>query len=138
MIQDLIFGFFFFFFWKSSTFQWTYESFFLISNFLAESLKAKAKTSEKDYLFYNTVSLKKRHSFYEPQLTLKITCSRNTANNLSNFTNFQQTFFCFVLEKKHLHCAFSGRPRNGFLKHFESKCLYIFVYPRQKMFVPET
>ena len=76
-----------------------YEGFFLISNFLAESLKAKAKTSEKDDLFYNTVSLKKRNSFYEPQLTLKITCSRNTANNLSDFTNFQQTFFCLALEK---------------------------------------
>ena len=27
------------------------------------------KTSEKDHLFHNTISLKKPHSFYEPQLT---------------------------------------------------------------------
>ena len=39
-----------------------------ISDFLAESLKAN-KTSKKDHSFYNTVSLKKPHSFYEPQLT---------------------------------------------------------------------
>ena len=34
-----------------------------ISAFLAESLKAN-KTSKKDHSFYNTVSLKKPHSFY--------------------------------------------------------------------------
>ena len=39
-----------------------------ISDFLAESLKAN-KTSKKDHSFYNTVSLKKPHSFYEPQFT---------------------------------------------------------------------
>ena len=39
-----------------------------ISDFLAESLKAN-KTSKKDHSFYNTVSLKKSHSYYEPQLT---------------------------------------------------------------------
>ena len=39
-----------------------------ISDFLAESLKAN-KTSKKDHSFYNTISLKKPHSFYEPQFT---------------------------------------------------------------------
>ena len=39
-----------------------------ISDFLAESLKAN-KTSKKDHPFYNTVSLKKPHLFYEPQFT---------------------------------------------------------------------
>ena len=37
---------------------------FLFSDLLGESLKAK-----KDHSFYNTVLLKKPHSFYEPQLT---------------------------------------------------------------------
>ena len=41
---------------------------FLISDFLAESLKA-SKNYRKKYSFYNTVSLKKPHSFYEPHLT---------------------------------------------------------------------
>ena len=43
------------------------QYFFLISDFLAESLKVKSKTSEKDHTFYNTVSLKKPHSYDEPQ-----------------------------------------------------------------------
>ena len=42
------------------------QYFFLISDFLAESLKVKSKTSEKDHSFYNTVSLKKPHSCDEP------------------------------------------------------------------------
>ena len=41
---------------------------FFISDFLAERLKAN-KTSKKDHSFYNTVSLKKPHSFDKPQLT---------------------------------------------------------------------
>ena len=53
MIQNFIFGFY-----------------LLISDSLAESIKAKKKTSKIDYPFYNTVSLKKHHSFYEPQLNI--------------------------------------------------------------------
>ena len=37
---------------------------FLFSDLLVECLKAK-----KDHSFYNTVLLKKPHSFYKPQLT---------------------------------------------------------------------
>ena len=51
MIQNLIFG-----------------VCLLTSDFLAESLKAN-KNEQKNHLFYNTVSLKKPHSFYQPQLT---------------------------------------------------------------------
>ena len=39
-----------------------------IPDFLAGSLNP-TKTSEKNHSFYNTVLLKKPHSFYEPQLT---------------------------------------------------------------------
>ena len=45
------------------------NSFFLILYFLSESLKAKTKTSKRDYLFYNTVLLKKPCFFHKPQLT---------------------------------------------------------------------
>ena len=41
-------------------------------------------------------------------------------------------------QKKHLRCTISRRPRNSFLKHFERKCLYISVYLRKKILVPET
>ena len=40
----------------------------LNSDFLLESLKAN-KNWQKNHSFYHTVSLKKLHSFYEPQLT---------------------------------------------------------------------
>ena len=39
-----------------------------ISDFMVQSLKAN-KTSKKDHSNYNTASLKKPDSFYEPQLT---------------------------------------------------------------------
>ena len=41
--------------------------FFLISDFLAKVSKP-TKASKKDHTFYNTVPLKKPHSFYEPQI----------------------------------------------------------------------
>ena len=31
-------------------------------------------------------------------------------------------------QKKYLHCTISWRTRTAFLKHFESKCLYISIY----------
>ena len=41
-------------------------------------------------------------------------------------------------QKKHLHCTISWHPRTAFLKHFESKFLYISVYLIKKIFVPKT
>ena len=41
-------------------------------------------------------------------------------------------------QKKHLHWTISWHPRTGFLKHLESKCLYISVYLIKKIFVPKT
>ena len=41
-------------------------------------------------------------------------------------------------KKNHLHCTISWRPRTTFLMHFESKCLYISVYVRKKIFVSKT
>ena len=88
--------------------------FSLISDILAKSLKAKIKTSEKDDLFHNTVYSKTSLILWaSTHLTLKIRCSRSTANNLSDFTNIQQTCFCLVLEK-YLHCTISGRSITAF------------------------
>ena len=74
MIQNLLFGFFFEniisdiqLFYICSIVPVVIRVFF-ISDFLVERLKAN-KTSKKDHSFYNTISLKKPHSFYEPQLT---------------------------------------------------------------------
>ena len=40
-------------------------------------------------------------------------------------------------QKKHLHCTISWHPRTAFLKHFESKCLYISVYLIKEYFCPK-
>ena len=58
---------------------------FLILAFLAESLKAnkKTKTSKKGHSFYNTILLKKPHSFYQPQLTWL-----NSINNFLKVARF--------------------------------------------------
>ena len=40
--------------------------------------------------------------------------------------------------KKYLQCTISRHPRTAFLKHFESKFLYIFVYLIKKIFVSMT
>ena len=71
MIQNLIFGILFLkiFFWTYNYFiflqtcQCSSSEFLLISDLLAESLEAK-----KDHSFYNTVLLRKPHSFYEPEI----------------------------------------------------------------------
>ena len=51
------------------TFQWTSSEYFFYFRFSSIKPQSKQKTSEKDHLTYNTVSLKKPHSFYKPQLT---------------------------------------------------------------------
>ena len=66
---------------------------FLVSDFLAESLK--------DRSFYNTVSLKNTSLILRTSthLTLKVLCSRNTANNLSHFTNVRANLFLVGVRK---------------------------------------
>ena len=45
-----------------------------------QKVSKPAKSTEKDHSFYNTVSLKKPHSFYEPQPALKIICLATQSN----------------------------------------------------------
>ena len=86
--------------------------------------------------FHNTVSLKKRRSFYDPQLTRH--CKNDTPTThrktLLTLQVFQQTFLV-SLRKKKLHYTIS---RTAFSKHFQSKCLYISVYLRKNIIVPKT
>ena len=81
--------------------------FTLILDFLSEILK----DNNKQYSFTQKASL---ILWTFTHLTLKIICYRNTAKSLSDFTNFQ----------------ISWHPKTAFLKHFESKFLYISVYFR--------
>ena len=51
---------------------------------------------------------------------------------------FLSKYISVWCRKKHLPFTIFWRPRTAFLKHFECKCLYIYVYLRKKTFVPET
>ena len=53
------------------------------------------KTSEKDHSFYNTVSLKKPHLFYEPQLN-----SLDIENNMLA-KHSQKPFSLYKFSSKH-------------------------------------
>ena len=112
------------------TFQWTSsEIFFLISEFLAESLKTnKKKTTKKDHTLYKTVLLKKISLILRTltHLTLKMIFFRNTVKNL----------WLHKCSCKHvyLHYTISWRPRTVFLKYFESKSLYISNLLKKKLF----
>ena len=72
----------------------------------------------------------------------------DTENNMLP-QNDQKLFSLYKLSSKHFSVwspkktfakmvqYISWRPRNAFLKYFESKCLYISVCLRKKIFVPE-
>ena len=87
----------------------------LISDFLAESLKANKNWQKRSLILqYRIKNILSQHS-----------------QNLTHLTNFPWNIFLVGVKKNiPLHSAFS--------RHRESKYLYIPVYLRKKMFVPET
>ena len=132
---------------------------FRACNFLMFVHKFQWASSE----FFSNFRFYTRKSESERKLAKKIThfiiqfCSKN----LIHFTNLnsldiknnmlpqysQKRFWLYIFsskpvsvwyQKKNLQWVISWRPRTAFLKHFESKCLYISAYSRKKTFVPET
>ena len=73
---------------------------FLISDFLAESLKTNKNQRKRSLIlqhsFTQNTSLILRISTH---LTLKIICSRNASKNLSHFTSFPANMFLFGVRK---------------------------------------
>ena len=107
MIQKLISGIFFF--WKCyfghatflRTFLWTSSEFFLISDFLAGSLKANKNYRKRSLIFqYGLTQNTSLISLTSTHLILKIIYSQNTIKNLSHFTNFPVNIFLFGVRKK--------------------------------------
>ena len=98
---------------------------FFIPEFVAENLKANKIQWKRSHSFY--YSFAQKASLILQILTLlklKIISSQNTSKNI---LIFQQACFCLEPEKTFaLHHLLTSR--TTFLKHFESKCLYIFVY----------
>ena len=66
------------------------KKFFLTSDFLAESLNA-TKINEENHLSYSTISLKKPHSFYQPQLTRHWKINAPATQPFLTLQIFQQT-----------------------------------------------
>ena len=82
--------------------------------------------------------LAKKISHFTAQFRLKILTYFTNLNLLDIENNMllqrsQNPFWIYKFfssdsvwcQKYHLHCTISWRPRTAFLKHFESKCLYI-------------
>ena len=114
-------------------------SFFLISDYLAEGLRANKNQQTKSHIFqYGFAQETSLISRTLTHLTLKIVCSHNTAKKLSDFTNFPANMFLFGIRKNICTTPFLDAQELQFLKHFESKCLHISIYLLKKSFVSET
>ena len=146
MIQNLIFGII------------LLKILFLAYNFFI-FIHMFQRTSSK---FFFDFRFSRRKSQSQQKLLIKITyfAIQVRSKHLTHFTNVnsldnennmlpkhcQKSFSlykCFRkhvsvwCQKKHLHCTISWHPRTAFLKHFESKCLYISVWHLIKIFVPK-
>ena len=77
------------------TFSGHYQSFLQFFDFLAESLKAKKKQQQKSSLIlqYSFAQKTSLILWTSTNLTLNLICFRNTAKNLSHFTNFPANSF---------------------------------------------
>ena len=115
------------------TFQRTSSEFSIISDCLAESLKA-SKNYRKISLILQYSFAQKTSLIYEPQLIwhLKWYALETQPKAFPNLQKiFQQTCFCLVSQKIFaLHRFLTAK--TAFLKHFESKCPFIAVYLRKK------
>ena len=108
---------------------------FLISDFLPESLKANKKVAKKITNF-TTVSLKKLTHFTNLN-SLDVESDMLPQHSQKPFSlyKFSSKHVSVWCQKKYLHCTISWRPGTAFLKHFESKGLYIPIYlPKKKFF----
>ena len=145
MIQNLIFVILFFeniisCFRTSTlvhTFQSTSSEFFLFQ-ILWQKISKQIKTSEKGHSFYNTVSLKRRHVTNLNSFEIETNMLPKHRQKTLSFYEFSSKHVSVWRQKKHLHCPISWSPRTTFLKHFESKYVYISVYLPQKIFVSKT
>ena len=146
MIQNLIFGILFLkiLFWAYNlfifvrTFQWTSSEFFL--NFIFSTRKSQNRQKLAKRITHFTIQICSKnltHLRTSTHLTLKIMCSRNTTNNLSDFTNFPAKMFLYGVRFA-LHHFLTPKNCILFLKDFESKCLCISLYLRKKAFVSKT
>ena len=116
-----------------------HQSFFLIFRFSSRKSQSQQKLAKK--ITHFTIQFRSKNLIHFTNLN-----SLDIENNmlpqhsqkyfwLYKFSSKHVPVWC---QKKHLDCTISWRQIIAFLKHFESKCLYISVYLRKKIFVPKT
>ena len=137
MIQNLIFGILLLkisflaynFFIFIHMFQQTSLKFFFDFRFSRGKPQSQQKLSIK--ITYFAIQIRSKHLTHFTNLN-----SLDTENNMLP-KHWQKPFLLYKLfskhvsvwcQKKHLHCTNSWHPRTAFLKHFESKSLYIPVH----------
>ena len=147
MIQNLIFRILFFkillrvcnAFIFVHIFQWASSEFFFIFRFSSRKSQSQQKLAKK--ITHFTIQFRSKNLIHFTNLN-----SLDIENNMLP-QHSQKCFWLYKFsskhvpvwyQKKHLGCTISWRQRTAFLKHFESKCLYISVYLRKKIFVPKT
>ena len=108
----------------------TWSVYLLISDFLEESQSQKKLAGK-----VTNFTIQFRSKNFKPHL---IQHYENYTPALPPKTLLTQTSFWLVSDKCTLHCIISMHPKTAFSKHLESKCLYISVNLRNKIFVPET
>ena len=125
MIQNLIFGILFFrkyyfehkiFLYSSGRSSGHHQSFFFNFRFSSRKPQSQKKLAKKITHFtiqFQKISLILRMSTH---LSLKIICSRNTAKNLSNFTNFPASMFLWSTRKKTFVLQHFSTPKNCILE----------------------
>ena len=100
------------------------------------SRKSQSQQKLAKNIIYFTMQLYTKTSLiWQPQLTQHRTkytpATQPKTHSLYKFSNKHVSVWC---QKK----AFALHQRTAFSKHWESKCLYISIYLRERMFVPAT
>ena len=147
MIQNVIFGILlleilfraYHFFIFAQMEQWTSSEF--LFNFRFSSTKCQSQQNLGKKIAHFTIQFRSRnitHFTNRVSLDIEKICSRNSAKHLFDFKNFTVGMFLLSVRENICTAPFLDAQELQFLRYFESKCLYISVYLRKKMFFPKT
>ena len=112
------------------TFQWTSSEF--VSNFRFSSRKSHSQQKLSkwsqilQYNFAQKTSLILRTSTH---LMLKVICPRNTAKNLSDFTNFPADMFLFGVRKNICTTPFLDAQELHLWSNWKQMSVYFYICP---------
>ena len=115
--------------------QRTSSEFFL--NFRFSSTKSQSQGNLGKKIAHFTIQFRQRnitHFTNRDSLDTEKICCRSTAKHLFDFKDFPAGMFLLSVRENICTAPFLDTQELQFLKHFESKCLYISVYLRKKMF----